>query len=199
MTLTSPSSSFYYGFGFNVEPNASWQNVGDFNGTITHEYRGGTTVSSDPAAGFGWSALFNGTPNDPTNSVGYQIGNMMQTAFSNAGGQTGAWVNANLFDQYGVYTGWMTASAYQTYFNAQAAKSLYPSRVEGRNDTGQPMFRAYFAPFHGTAWQSNHGLDCLTYQSTAASMAAEGYQTASLQSYVGANGLRGYQATWVKW
>ncbi len=199
LTLNPPNPNFYYGFGFNVEPNGSWQNVGGFNGTITHEYRGGTDPTTDPAAGFGWAAVFNGSPNDPNNTVGSQIGNMMTTAFDNAGGARAAWLGANLFDQYGVYSDWMNGSAYQAYFNAQVANGLYPSRVEGRDLMGTPMFRAFFAPFHGSNWTSNDGLDCLTYQQRQQTLSGQGYVPASLQSYVGGDGLRRYQATWVKW
>jgi hypothetical protein len=196
VSLSAPNSSFYYGFGFNIDPNHDWQNVGGFNGTITHEYRGG---SNNPTAGFGWAALFNGTPYDPNNTAGFQIGQMMQNAFTAAGGASGSWLPTNLFDQYGVYTAWMTFDAYQTYFDAQTAKGMYPSRVEGINVTGTPMYRGFFAPFKGSGFYSSHAMDCLTYQQQAQTMAAEGFQTTSLGSYVGGDGLRRYQATWIKW
>jgi Bacterial tandem repeat domain 1 len=94
----------------------------------------------------------------------------------------------------------MTGAAYQSKFNAEAKTGKYPSRVEGFNSTGTDLFRAVFAPNHGfSAWQSNDGLTCQTYKSTAASMASAGYETASLQSYVSNDGTRRYQATWVKW
>jgi hypothetical protein len=199
VSLNAPNSNFYYGFGFNVDPNGNWQNVGAFNGTVTHEYRGGSNFATNSTAGFGWVALFNGTPNDPSNNVASQIGQMMQNAFNAAGGASGNWLSTNLFEQYGVYTSWMTGDAYQAYFNTQAANGMYPSRIEGRNVTGTPMFRAFFAPFKGTKWNSRHAMSCLAYRQHAQTMAAEGFQTTSLQSYVGANGLRRYQATWIKW
>ncbi len=198
LMLNPPNPNYYYGFGFDVAPNGSWQNVGDFNGTVTYEYRGGTSSRTDNAAGFGWVAVFNGTPNDPKNTVGSQIGNMMFAAFNGLGGAAAPWMNANLFDQFGVYSQWMTGSQYQTLFNAQVAAGLYPSRIEGRDLMGTPMYRAFFAPVHGSTWTSNNGMDCVTYQSKQQSLAAQGYTTASLQAYVGGDGLRRYQATWVK-
>src|SRR5579884_3158431 len=118
----------------------------------------------------------------------------MDNAIGNAGI---AWGNTNYFDQYGAYTPWMSASDYQNYFNNRPS-GTYPSRVEGRNEMGTPMFRAVFAPFHGTAWQSAHDMDCNTGSSTATNLALQGYQLVSMNSFVGADGLRKYQGTWAK-
>ncbi len=196
VSLSAPDATFYYGFGFNIDPTLDWQNVGGFNGTLTHEYRGG---SNNSTAGFGWVALFNGTPNDPQNTSGYQIGQMMQNAFAAAGGANGNWLSTNLFDQYGAYTNWMTFDAYQTYFDTQNAKGMYPSRVEGKNVIGTPMYRGFFAPFKAANFFSSHAMDCLTYSQQVQTMAADGFQIVSLGAYVGGDGLRKYQATWIKW
>ena len=42
-------------------------------------------------------------------------------------------------------------------------------------------------------------MDCPTYKNYASSLASQGYETASLQSFVSNDGTRRYQATWVKW
>jgi len=52
------------------------------------------------------------------------------------------------------------------------------SRIEGVSSTGTPLYRAVFTPFHGTAWESHHGIDCPAYQSHAAALAPQGYGTA---------------------
>jgi hypothetical protein len=93
----------------------------------------------------------------------------------------------------------MTGTAYQSMVDKEKKAGKYPSRVEGYSATGTPLYRAVFAPVVGSAWQSNHGRDCPTYQSTAATLAGEGYESASLQSFVSADGTRRYQANWVKW
>jgi hypothetical protein len=109
-------------------------------------------------------------------------------------------LSTNLFDQYGSYTNWMDFSAYQTLFNEEVAAGKYPSRVEGYNSTGTGLYRAVFAPIPSVSgWESHHDMTCQTYKSNASSLAGEGYQAASLQSYVSNDGTRRYQATWVKW
>jgi CubicO group peptidase (beta-lactamase class C family) len=189
ITINPPSTGGAYGFGFNVGTNESWQNVGQFAGTLTHIYRGGNSSRTDGAAGFGWVAFFNGTNgSDPTNSATGQIGAIMSKAF-NAVGASGAWLSTSLFDQYGQYTQWMSGSQYQALFNSMASKGQYPTRVEGKNETGFPMFRA----------TANHGMDCLSYSQKANTMKNQGYAQASLQSYVGSDGLRYYQSVWIKW
>lgn len=204
-TLSTPNAGNWYGFGTGVNPNEDWFNNGGLNGTTTTVYRGGNNPGADSTAGFGWSAFFNTSnppPPAPTDG-GAQIvtdpGTMMGNAFNAAGGPNANWLAVDLFDQYGAYTPWMTSDQYQAFFDAQVAGGLYPSRVEGTSQTATPMFRAVFAPFKGAGWQSNHGMDCLTYQQRATAFAAQGYQTASLQAFVGSDGLRRYQATWVNW
>jgi hypothetical protein len=74
------------------------------------------------------------------------------------------------------------------------------SEVSGLNSTGTALYRAAFAPVSSyPAWDSQHGMTCQAYKTTAASLASEGYATAWLQSYVSNDGTRRYQATWVKW
>ena len=72
-------------------------------------------------------------------------------------------------------------------------------RVEGANEAGIPLYRAVFAPSPGGSWESRHGIDCPTYQQRQSDLGSQGYQMASLQSYVASDGTRRYQATWVKW
>ena len=186
LTTYTPSG-FWYGMGWELNSAGNWWHTGSLPGTATEQVHASN--------GFGWAAFFNSRP---SNSDGFSsdLDNGLWTAFSG----TSSFLTTDLFDQYGSYTGWMNGAAYQSKFNAEAKLGKYPSRVEGFNSTGTDLFRAVFAPNPGfSAWQSNDGLTCQTYKSTAASMASAGYETASLQSYVSSDGTRRYQATWVKW
>jgi CubicO group peptidase (beta-lactamase class C family) len=185
LTTYTPSG-YWYGMGWEVNSAGNWWHTGSLPGTATEQVHASN--------GFGWAAFFNSRPSSPQFFT--DLDNDLWTAFNG----TSSFVTANLFDQYGAYTGWMNGAAYQSTFNAEAKVGKYPSRVEGFNSTGTDLFRAVFAPNPGfSAWQSNDGLTCQTYKSTAASMASAGYETASLQSYVSSDGTRRYQATWVKW
>jgi CubicO group peptidase (beta-lactamase class C family) len=185
LTTYTPSGS-WYGMGWDVNSAGNWWHTGSLPGTATEQVHASN--------GFGWAAFFNSRPSSPQFFT--DLDNDLWTAFSG----TSSFLTTDLFDQYGSYTGWMNGAAYQSKVNAEAKVGKYPSRVEGFNSTGTDLFRAVFAPNPGfSAWQSNDGLTCQTYQSAAASMASAGYETASLQSYVSSDGTRRYQATWVKW
>jgi CubicO group peptidase (beta-lactamase class C family) len=186
LTTYTPSG-YWYGMGWEVNSSGNWWHFGSLPGTVTEQVHA--------ANGFGWAALFNSRP---SNSDGFstELDNDLWTAFNG----TSAFVTTNLFDQYGAYTGWMNGAAYQTKFNAEQTAGKYPSRVEGYSATGTALYRAVFAPNPGfSAWQSNDGMTCETYQTNLAALIAAGYETASLQSYVSNDGTRRYQATWVKW
>jgi hypothetical protein len=173
--------------GWEVNTSGNWWHFGSLAGTVTEQVHA--------ANGYGWAAFFNSRPSNSD-----QFSNALDSALWTAFNGTSSFETANLFDQYGAYTGWMNSAAYQSEFNTEKSAGKYPSRVEGFNSTGTALYRAVFAPNPGfTAWQSNDGLTCSTYKSTATSMASEGYQPASLQSYVSNDGTRRYQATWVKW
>jgi CubicO group peptidase (beta-lactamase class C family) len=184
--VTVPQSDSWYGMGWQVNTTGNWWHNGGLPGTQTEQVHA--------ANGFGWAAFFNSRPSN-SDGFGGDLDAGLWTAFNG----TGNFGSIDLFDQYGAYTGWMTGAAYQSQFNTQQAGGRYPSRVEGFSFTGAPHYRAVFAPFHGAAWESHHGIDCPTYQSRAAALAAQGYETASLQSFVNSDGTRRYQATWVKW
>ena len=171
--------------GWSVNNAGNWWHNGSLPGTVTEQVHA--------TNGFGWAAFFNSRPSDTNGFLGD-----LDKALWTAPDGTSNWGNADLFDQYGIYTNWMTGSSYQSQFSAAQAAGKYPSRVEGYNSTGTPLYRAVFAPFHGTSWRSHHGLDCPAYRSYAASLASQGYETASLQSYISNDGTRRYQATWVK-
>ena len=184
LTTFTPSG-YWYGMGWSVNTAGNWWHFGSLPGTATEQVHAKN--------GFGWAAFFN---TRPSNSDGF-LSDLDSTLWA-AHDATSDWSSADLFDQYGPYTGWIDGATYQSQFNSAAAAGKYPSRVEGYSGTGTPLYRAVFAPFHGTAWQSHHGLACPAYQNYAATMGAQGYDTASLQSYIANDGTRRYQATWVK-
>jgi CubicO group peptidase (beta-lactamase class C family) len=185
--VTYTPSGYWYGMGWEVNSAGNWWHFGSLPGTVTEQVHASN--------GFGWAALFNSRPNN-SDQFSTDLDNALWTAFNG----TSTFVTTDLFDQYGTYTGWMNAATYQSKFNSEVKAGKYPSRVEGFNSTGTDLFRAFFAPNPGfSAWQSNNGMSCQTYKSTAASMASAGYETASLQQYVSSDGTRRYQATWVKW
>jgi CubicO group peptidase (beta-lactamase class C family) len=185
LTTFTPSGD-WYGMGWEVNSSGNWWHTGSLPGTSTEQVHASN--------GFGWAALFNSRPSSAQFFT--DLDNDLWTAFSG----TSSFLTTDLFGQYGTYTGWMNGAAYQSKFNAEAKLGKYPSRVEGFNSTGTDVFRAVFAPNPGfSAWQSNNGMTCQSYQSTAASMVSAGYATASLQQYVSSDGTRRYQATWVKW
>lgn len=187
MLTTFTPSGYWYGMGWTANSAGNWWHFGSLPGSVTEQVHA--------ANGYGWAAFFNSRPNN-SDQFSADLDNALWAAFNG----TANFETANLFDQYGAYTDWMDSAAYQAEFNTEQAAGKYPSRVEGFNSAGAALYRAVFAPDPGLAgWQSNHGMTCQTYESTAASMASAGYQTASLQSYVSNDGTRRYQATWVKW
>jgi hypothetical protein len=185
-SLQPASTTSWYGFGWTVNDSGNWWPNGSLPGTTTEQIR--------TADGWGFAAFFNSRPSD-SNTFDGEVDAAPWNAFNGVS----TWETANLFDQYGAYTGWMTGATYQATFNSEAAAGKYPSRVEGGNVTGTPLFRAVFAPVHSSNWTSSNGIDCPMYESKAATLASEGYETASLQSFVSNDGTRRYQATWVKW
>jgi N-acyl-D-amino-acid deacylase len=184
LSTVAASTASWYGMGWAVNQYGNWWHNGSLPGTATEQIH-----TKD---GWGFAAFFN---NQPGGNFPNDVDSSLWAAFNG----TKSWLSTNLFDQYGAYSAWTDGSTYQSEFNAAAAAGKYPSRVEGYDATGTPHYRAVFAPFHGSAWTSHHGIDCPTYQSYASSLATQGYETASLQSYVSNDGTRRYQATWVKW
>jgi CubicO group peptidase (beta-lactamase class C family) len=184
--VTVPQSGSWYGMGWEVNTAGNWWHTGSLPGTATEQVHA--------ANGYGWAAFFNTRPSN-SNGFANDLDSDLWTAFS----ATSSFGGLSLFDQYGAYTGWMTGAAYQSEFDTEQKAGRYPSRVEGFSSTGTPLYRAVFAPLHGSAFQSINGYTCSDYQSKAAALAKEGYQTASLQSFVSDDGTRRYQATWVKW
>jgi CubicO group peptidase (beta-lactamase class C family) len=182
-TYTLPG--YWYGFGWEVNSWGNWWHFGSLPGTVTEQVHA--------ANGFGWAAFFNSRPAN-SDQFNTDLDSGLWTAFNN----TTSFLSTDLFDQYGTYTSWLDGAAYQATFNTEQAAGKYPSRVEGFNSTGTPLYRAVFAPVPGVSWESNNGMTCQTYQSKASSMAKAGYETASLQSYVSNDGTRRYQSTWVK-
>lgn len=187
LLTTYTPSGYWYGMGWEVNSAGNWWHFGSLPGTVTEQVHASN--------GYGWAAFFNSRPSN-SDQFSTDLDNALWTAFNGAS----SFVTANLFDQYGAYTGWMNAAAYQTKFNTEQTAGKYPSRVEGYSSTGTALYRAFFAPNPGfSAWQSNDGMTCQTYQTNLAALLAAGYETASLQSYVSSDGTRRYQATWVKW
>jgi CubicO group peptidase (beta-lactamase class C family) len=184
LTTYTPSGT-WYGMGWLVNSSGNWWHTGALAGTATEQVHA--------ANGFGWAAFFN---NWPVNQQFYSdLDSDLWTAFN----ATKSFLGVNLFDQYGPYTGWMDAVAFQSTFNAEKAAGKYPSRLEGYSMTGTPLYRGVFAPFHGSAFETKSSQTCQEYKSTEASLTSEGYQNTSLQSYVSNDGTRRYQSSWIKW
>jgi hypothetical protein len=175
----------WYGMGWLVYSNGNWAHTGSLEGSAT--------VQVHTKDGWGFVAEFN---SEPGTAFDNELGNAVWSALN--GVTSWQTTTSNLFDQYGAYTAWGDSPTYQAEYDQAVAAGKYPSRVEGYDSTGTPVYRASFVPFHGTAWTSHNGMDCPTYQSYASSLATQGYETASLQSFVASDGTRRYQATWVK-
>ncbi len=182
-TPASPAS--WYGFGWQVNAAGNWWHTGSLPGTSTEQVHA--------ANGFGWAAFFNTRPAN-ANAFFTDLDNALWAALQGAT----SWLNVDLFDQYGAYTGWMSGSEYAASVASQQAAGNYPSRLEGRDEGGVPQFRAVFAPFKGAAWEAHVGLDCLTFRADQRRLAVGGYSFASLHSFRAAQGPRLYQASWVK-
>jgi CubicO group peptidase (beta-lactamase class C family) len=185
LVVSPPSSTSWYGFGWAVNSGGNWWHNGSLPGTTAEQIHTNN--------GWGFAVTFNSRPSDWAT-----FNNEVDSALWNAFNGTTTWLTTNLFDQYGTYTGWMTASAYQAYFNTQVQAGKYPSRVEGASVAGIPLYRASFVTAHTPTWHSSNGIDCNTYKSQAQTYTSQGYETSSLQSYVSTDGTRRYQATWVK-
>jgi len=184
--VTYTPSGYWYGMGWEVNSYGNWWHFGSLPGTTTEQVHASN--------GFGWAAFFNSRP--ASSQFSTDLDNALWTAFNG----TSSFGTANLFDQYGPYSSWMNGAAYQSEFNTENSAGKYPSRVEGYNSTGTALYRASFVPNPGfVAWQSNDGMTCSTYKSTATTKASEGYEPATIQSYISNDGTRRYQATWVKW
>jgi CubicO group peptidase (beta-lactamase class C family) len=188
--VTQPQSGSWYGMGWSVNTAGNWWHNGSLPGTQTEQVHAEN--------GFGFAAFFNTRPSN-SDGFGGDLDNALWNAFNAVGPNN--FGSVDLFDQYGSYTDWMNGTAYQSKFNSEKAGGKYPSRVEGFSDAGTPLYRAAFAPVPASvsAWQSRHGIDCPTYKSLSDTLRNEGYQNASLQSFVSSDGTRRYQATWVKW
>jgi N-acyl-D-amino-acid deacylase len=219
LMLNPPGHQSWYGFGFNIGTNGVWANFGEYpTSTLTYEYRAGQTgdlacfdssgMGCDPAktspcscvstANYDWVVAFN---SDPTKDERYALDQVMKKSLWQVilGGHS--WGTGNLFDQYGAYSGWLNDSDFKNYVSVQKNSGMYPSHVEGQSQTGTPLYRASFVPFattQGAAWFTVNGMDCITYKQQAPYLAAEGYHPVSLQSFVGSDGLRRYQGTWIQ-
>ena len=188
--VTQPQSGSWYGMGWSVNTAGNWWHNGSLPGTQTEQVHAEN--------GFGFAAFFNTRPRN-SDEFGSDLDNALWKAFNAVGPNN--FGSLDLFDQYGSYTDWMDGAAYQSKFNSEKAAGKYPSRVEGFSHAGKPLYRAVFAPVPASvsAWQSRHGIDCPTYENLFDTLRDEGYENASLQSFVSSDGTRRYQATWVKW
>jgi CubicO group peptidase (beta-lactamase class C family) len=187
--VTQPQGSEWYGMGWMVNSLGNWWHYGRLSGTTAEQVHA--------ANGFGFAAFFNTQPSN-SNFLG-ELDSALCNAFNLVGANN--FGSIDLFNQYSLYTDWMDGNVYQSKFNAEKAAGNYPSRVEGFSFAGASLYRAVFVPLPGSvsAWQSRNGMDCPTYKRDAAPFAEQGYETASLQSFVSSDGTRRYQVTWVKW
>jgi CubicO group peptidase (beta-lactamase class C family) len=188
--VTQPQSGSWYGMGWEVNTAGNWWHNGSLPGTQTEQVHA--------ANGFGFAAFFNTRPSN-SDGFGSDLDSALWTAFNAVGPNN--FGSVDLFDQYGSYTDWMNGAAYQSKFNSEKTAGNYPSRVEGFSFAGTPLYRAVFAPVPASvsAWQSSNGIDCPAYKNLSNTLRGEGYENASLQSFVSEDGTRRYQATWVKW
>ena len=149
---SSMGPSYFYGAGWDIHAAAdSVASAGDW--THSGFILGTSTIDIHMSNGFGIVGFLN----DTTNSGNYDLYGNLYAAFNAANGVNGNWFSQDLFDQYASYTGWMTGSQYQAYFDQQVQTGLYPARIEGINHFGTPMFRAAFARSRGMRGRATMG------------------------------------------
>jgi N-acyl-D-amino-acid deacylase len=184
---TTPADpNYWYGFGWSVNSSNNYWHNGSLDGTTTE-----TVVASN---GFGWTLLLN-TRSSNSDVLGGRVDGDLWTAFSG----TKAWVQADLFDQYTAFSGWMAEPAFAVLLADGQNTGLYPSRLEGRGAVGGPEYRAQMVPLHAPMINVNgYGLDCEAYVAEQAQLTAQGYLLINLQWYRDASGARRFQASWQK-
>jgi CubicO group peptidase (beta-lactamase class C family) len=122
----------------------------------------------------------------------------LQAAYNHTSSQ--AW-NVNFTPQFArVYSGWMTAAAFESYLATQKKTGSYPSRVEGRltgvGSAAVIQYRGRFGRQAGGAEpQSLYGQSCPAILNAVQSAPAN-TPLVSLQRFKDASGAYVYQAVW---
>lgn len=184
--VTPIADGYWYGFGWQMNKYGNWWHTGSLPGTATEVVRAQN--------GYGWAAFFDTRAQD-SGPLFNRLDQDLWKAFQGAG----AFVDDDLFDQYGAWTDWLSESDYGAAVAEKVFAKLYPSRLEGRSASGVNQFRAQFVPLHdGVTVENGARQDCLEYQDRQTRLAGQGYALINLQSYLDAAGRRRYQAVWQK-
>jgi len=93
---------------------------------------------------------------------------------------------------------WLSSTAYQSFFDVQAAMDCYPMEVSGRQGASELEYQGVFAPFSNGAfqWRSVHGRLQADYEQRDATNQSLGFQRSWLQSFTALDGIVRFQATW---
>jgi N-acyl-D-amino-acid deacylase len=183
---TQPANgSNWFGASWSVNTNAHWWLESSLPGVSTLQVRA--------ANGFGWTAVFNTRGKDMWKALDKLDGEMWR-----AFGGTTKWLDEDLFEQFGPLTAWMPIADLRTRMDAAAQASQYASRIDGRLKDGVKEYRARFSPLSGHPVAALYGADCVNYRKAALGYTTSGYDPVSLQSFIDGQGVRRYQASWVK-
>jgi hypothetical protein len=95
---------------------------------------------------------------------------------------------------------WMSSDEYQREFDSKSNSRYYPIKVEGRFYANKFQFRAIFAPFPGGSFYywSHHGLPTSLYTEKHKKFTSDGFSQIWHQEFLGPNGEKYHQATWIK-
>jgi tetratricopeptide (TPR) repeat protein len=98
------------------------------------------------------------------------------------------------------FTPWMSGSDYQKEFEDQVQLNRYPSKVEGKNESGYNQFRALFVPFLPGSFYfySYYGMNRSSYEERMEDLTSKGFRLESSQTFIDSIGTLRYQATWIK-
>jgi len=94
---------------------------------------------------------------------------------------------------------WLTAAQYQQAFNKRVRDGFYPSKIQGRCESGSEQFHAAWKPIPlGTGFISHHGLPKESYERRNQAYVSKGYTLEALDKFKDCSNIDRYQATWAK-
>lgn len=98
------------------------------------------------------------------------------------------------------FTPWMSAADFKHEFDSQYNLRRYPPKIEGRNNKGINEFRAVFVPFPQGAfyYKTYTRMDKSLYDRKNSELYNNGFTLKTLQTFIDSNGIKRYQATWVR-
>jgi N-acyl-D-amino-acid deacylase len=180
------NSNYWYGFGWEVNSSGNWWHNGSLPGTYTEVVRASN--------GYGWAAFFNTRPRND-GAFGSRLDNDLWTALNGSG----AFLQQDLFDQFGTFTDWLFVSDFADRVNTEQINGRYPVRSEGRLNNGVVQYRAVFVPIDSAQVNYALGLECPAYVARDAELTGQGFGRVSLHWFRDWVGRARYQATWGKY